>query len=194
MSRLILASASPRRLQLLNQIGIEVEVIPCDLPEIRAPGESPLAYSQRVSREKAEAGWRAAGCPRERFSLGADTEVVLADRVFGKPADAADARAMLAELAGREHQVLSSVALRGADIDQVLTSTTTVRFASLTPAQIARYVHSGESLGRAGAYAIQGLAGCFAERIDGSYSGVMGLPLCETAELLRRIGLDPLLR
>lgn len=194
MSLLILASASPRRLQLLTQIGIEVEVIPCDLPEIRAPGESPLAYSQRVSREKAEAGWRAAGCPRERFSLGADTEVVLADRVFGKPADAADARAMLAELAGREHQVLSSVALRGVDIDQVLTSTTTVRFASLTPAQIARYVHSGESLGRAGAYAIQGLAGCFAERIDGSYSGVMGLPLCETAELLRRIGLDPLLR
>lgn len=194
MSRLVLASASPRRLQLLTQIGIEVEVIPCDIPEVRSPGESPLAYSQRVSREKAAAGWHAAGCSLERIALGADTEVVLGDRVFGKPVDAANARAMLAELAGREHQVLSSVALCGADIDQVLTSTTTVRFAALTPAQIARYVDSGESLGRAGAYAIQGLAGCFVERIDGSYSGVMGLPLCETAELLRRIGIDPLLR
>lgn len=194
MPPLILASASPRRLQLLSQIGVPVEVIPCDLPEVRAPGESPLEYSQRVSREKAQAGWRAAGAPDQRVALGADTEVVLGDRVFGKPADAADARAMLAELSGREHQVLSSVALFGAQIDCVLTSTTRVRFAPLSSAQIARYVDSGESLGRAGAYAIQGLAGCFVQRIDGSYTGVMGLPLCETAVLLRRIGIDPLLR
>ena len=188
MPPLILASASPRRLELLTLIGVNVEVIPCDLPEVRSPAETPLEYSQRVSCEKARAGWLAAGGRAERVALGADTEVVLGDRVFGKPADVKDACAMLAELSGREHLVLSSVALHGGGIDDVLTSSTVVRFAPLTPDRIARYVAHGEALGRAGAYAIQGIASCFIERIEGSYSAVMGLPLFETATLLRRAG------
>lgn len=192
MPSLILASASPRRLELLTRIGIDAEVIPCDLPEVRAADESPLAYSRRVAREKALAGWVAAGAQAQRVALGADTEVVLGDRVFGKPADPAAARAMLADLSGREHLVLSSVALRGGSIDEVLTSSTRVRFAQLTPRQIEAYVASGESMGRAGAYAIQGIAGCFIEHIEGSYTGVMGLPLFETATLLRQAGLAPL--
>jgi septum formation protein len=192
MQPLILASASPRRLELLTRIGVVVEVIPCDLPEVRAADESPLGYSQRVSREKALAGWIAAGMHPQRIALGADTEVVLGDRVFGKPVDADAARAMLADLSGREHLVLTSVALRGGGIDEVLTSSTRVRFARLTPRQIEAYVASGEAMGRAGAYAIQGLAGCFIEHIDGSYSGVMGLPLFETTTLLRQAGMFPL--
>lgn len=188
MLPLILASASPRRLELLTLIGVAVDVIPCDVPEVRGAHESPIEYSQRVSREKARAGWLAAGAQPARVALGADTEVVLGDRVFGKPTDAADACSMLAELGGREHLVLSSVALCGLAIDEVLTSSTRVRFAPLTAGQIKHYVDRGEAFGRAGAYAIQGIASCFIERIEGSYSGVMGLPLFETATLLRRAG------
>lgn len=190
--RLILASASPRRLELLGQIGVEVEVRPCDLPEVRAPEETPLAYSQRVAREKARAGWERAGSDPHRHALGADTEVVLGDRVYGKPADDADARAMLASLSGRTHTVLSSVALHGAGIDEVLTSVSVVRFAALDARTLEAYVASGESRGRAGAYAIQGLAACFIDHLEGSFSGVMGLPLRETALLLERIGMAPL--
>lgn len=190
--RLILASASPRRLELLTQIGVQVEVLPCDLPEIRAPGETALAYSQRVAREKARAGWERAGSDARRHALGADTEVVLGERVYGKPADDTDARAMLASLSGRTHTVLSSVAVCGAGIDEVLTSVSSVRFAALDARTLDAYVASGEPRGRAGAYAIQGLAACFIEHLEGSFSGVMGLPLRETALLLGRIGLNPL--
>ncbi|GMU43059.1 MAG: septum formation protein Maf [Xanthomonadales bacterium] len=190
--RLILASASPRRVDLLRQIGIEVDVWPCDLPEQRAVGESPLAYNQRVAREKARAGWERAGADPRRHALGADTEVVLDDRVYGKPGDAAGARAMLESLSGRTHMVLSSVAVYGADIDAVLTSTSTVRFACLDAATLAAYVAGGEPQGRAGGYAIGGFAACFIEHLEGSFSGVMGLPLHETSLLLKRIGIDPL--
>lgn len=190
--RLILASASPRRLELLRQVGVDVDVLPCDLPEERAPGESPFGYSQRIAREKARAGWERAGCDPRRHALGADTEVVLGDRVYGKPADDADARAMLASLSQRTHTVLSSVAVCGAGIDEVLTSVSRVRFAALDARTLDAYVASGEPRGRAGAYAIQGLAACFIEHLEGSFSGVMGLPLRETALLLARIGLHPL--
>lgn len=186
--RLVLASASPRRLELLTQIGVAVEVRPCDVPEVRAEGETPLAYSRRVARAKAVAGWDQVEHDPARLVLGADTEVVLDDRVFGKPADADAAHAMLAELSGREHWVLSSVALIGAQFDELLTCITRVRFAALDAATIRDYVASGEPYGRAGGYAIQGRAGAFIEHLDGSYSSVMGLPLFETATLMRRAG------
>lgn len=190
--RLILASASPRRFELLRQIGIEVDVLPCDLPEVRAADETPQDYSQRVAREKALAGWERAGSDPRRHALGADTEVVLDERVYGKPRDDADARAMLESLSARTHNVLSSVAIRGADSDAVLTSVSKVRFCTLDARAIAAYVASGEAHGRAGGYAIQGRAACFIEHLDGSFSGVMGLPLHETALLLSRIGFAPL--
>ncbi|HWS25916.1 MAG TPA: Maf family protein [Xanthomonadales bacterium] len=186
--RLILASASPRRLELLTQIGVEVEVLACDVPEQRAPDESPLAYSCRVARAKALTGWQLAGADRHCWVLGADTEVVLDDCVFGKPADADAAIRMLQQLSGRDHQVLTSVALLGADFDEVATCSTAVRFAPMSEAQIRHYVASGEPFGKAGAYAIQGRAAAFIARIEGSYSGVMGLPLFETAALLQRAG------
>lgn len=188
MAALVLASASPRRRELLAQLGIAVDVVPGDVPEVRAPGEAPGAYSQRVARAKAQAGWIAIGADPGRFVLGADTEVVLGDRVFGKPVDADDAAQMLRDLSGREHLVLSSVALIGADFDAVVTQVTRVSFASLSAAEIAAYVATGEPMGKAGAYAIQGHAAAFVAHIDGSYTGVMGLPLFETAALLRQAG------
>lgn len=186
--RLILASASPRRIELLTQIGVHAEVHACDVPELRQAGESALAYSRRVARAKAVAGWQLGGQERDCWALGADTEVVLDDCVYGKPVDAADAARMLRQLAGREHQVLTSVALIGAASDEVVTCVTAVQFAPLSDAQIGLYVDSGEPFGKAGAYAIQGRAATFIARIEGSYSGVMGLPLFETATLLRRAG------
>lgn len=186
--RLILASASPRRLELLAQLGVHSEVLACDVPEQRQPGETALDYSCRVARAKAAAGWRMCGEDPALRVLGADTEVVLDDCVFGKPADADAATRMLRQLSGRAHQVLTSVALLGAGFDEIATCITKVRFAPLSDAQIRRYVDSGEPFGKAGAYAIQGRAAAFIARIDGSYTGVMGLPLFETAALLRRAG------
>jgi len=186
--RLILASASPRRRELLNQIGVHAEVLACDVPEQRQAGESALAYSCRVARDKAIAGWNLCAQGRDCRVLGADTEVVLDDCVFGKPGNAQHAVSMLQQLSGREHQVLTSVALVGCGFDEVVTSSTAVRFARLSDAQIARYVDSGEPFGKAGGYAIQGRAAAFIVRIEGSYSGVMGLPLFETTALLQRAG------
>lgn len=186
--RLILASASPRRLELLTQIGVGAEVLACDVPEQRQAGETALSYSRRVAHAKAAAGWQQCAGGRDCRVLGADTEVVLDDRVFGKPVDADSALRMLRELSGREHQVLSSVALVGADFSEVVTCSTMVRFAPLPEAWMFEYIDSGEPFGKAGGYAIQGRAAAFIARIEGSYSGVMGLPLFETAALLRRAG------
>jgi septum formation protein len=185
---LFLASQSPRRRQLLEQIGQSFEVITLDLPEVRAPGESPDAYVRRVAGEKARAGLRMIDNSRDAVVLGADTEVVLGDDVFGKPLDAADAAAMLRRLSGRAHRVLSAVWCVSVDREEFALNESEVRFDALSDAQIAEYVSSGESMGRAGAYAIQGRAGAFIRHLAGSYSGVMGLPLCETAQLLRRFG------
>lgn len=186
--RLILASASPRRLELLTQIGVRAQVLVCDVPEQQQAGEAAVTYSCRVARAKAAAGWRLCDEDPDCRVLGADTEVVLDDCVFGKPLNADAAARMLRQLSGREHQVLTSVALLGADFDEIATSITNVRFAPMSDTQIGDYVDSGEPFGKAGAYAIQGRAAAFIAHIEGSYSGVMGLPLFETAALLRRAG------
>lgn len=185
--RLFLASQSPRRSELLQQIGIAFERVDVEVPESRGPGESPEDYVSRVAREKAGAGLLQVAAVPGAIVLGADTEVVLDDEVFGKPADAADATAMLRRLSGRRHRVLSTVWLLSAGREEHATSVSWVQFMPLDEAAIAAYVASGEPVGRAGAYAIQGRAGTFVRHLEGSYSGVMGLPLYETAGLMRRM-------
>lgn len=182
---LYLASQSPRRRELLDQLGEAHRTLDVEVEEQRQPGEAPEAYVSRVARDKARAGLvRVAGETDARV-LGADTEVILSDEVFGKPRDAADAAAMLRRLSGREHRVVSVVWLVGTGGERCATSVSTVRFAALDEAAIAAYVATGECMGKAGAYAIQGRAAAFIEHLSGSYSGVMGLPLYETSQLLR---------
>lgn len=188
IARIFLASQSPRRRELLAQIGVEFEIIDVDVPERREPGESPEDYVSRVAREKAGAGLLQLGAVADVLVFGADTEVVLGDEVFGKPADADDAAAMLRRLSGRAHRVVSTVWLLSAGREEHATSLSTVEFMPLDETAIAAYVASGEPTGRAGAYAIQGRAGRFVRHLEGSYTGVMGLPLYETGELLRRFG------
>lgn len=187
---LYLASKSPRRRDLLARLGLSPGVLDLDLPEVRQPGETALDYVRRVAREKAGAGLlQVMSTPGARV-IAADTEVVLDDEVFGKPVDADDARAMLARLSGRTHQVISVVWVMDATREAQAISTTDVSFAALTPGRIDAYIASGEWEGKAGAYAIQGLAEAFVSRIEGSYSGVMGLPVHETAALLADFGID----
>lgn len=188
---LYLASQSPRRRQLLEQIGARFETIDVDVPEVRAPGESPVDYVSRVAREKAGAGLlKLSGVPGA-IVLGGDTEVVLGDEVFGKPEDAEHAAAMLRRLAGRTHRVITAVWCVSAGREERALNDTSVEFGPMSEGAIAAYVASGEPLGRAGAYAIQGRAGAFIRHIAGSYTGVMGLPLFETAQLLKRFGVEP---
>jgi septum formation protein len=193
-----LASQSPRRRELLTQIGVDYAVIAADIDESPRPQELPADYVQRLAREKAAAGWqrvRQQGLP-VRPVLGADTAVVLDDhvggkavsRILGKPADFADARETLRALSGREHRVLTGVSLCG-DRQCTALSITTVRFRAIDDAEIDAYWASGEPRDKAGAYGIQGIGAVFIERIDGSYSGVMGLPLFETAQLLANFSL-----
>lgn len=184
-----LASKSPRRRQLLARLGLDFGVLDVDVPEQRAPGESPEDYVARVAREKAGAGLLRVVAVPGAVVLGSDTEVVLGEDVFGKPADAAEAEAMLRRLSGRTHRVLTSVSLVSAGREARVLVATEVAFATLADADIADYVASGEPMGRAGAYAIQGGAERFVTRLSGSYSGVMGLPLHETASLLREFGI-----
>jgi septum formation protein len=185
---LYLASQSPRRLELLRQIGIEPGVLDVIVPERRLPGEAPHDYVSRVAREKAGAGLLQVMSNPDALVLGADTEVVLDDRVFGKPADADEAGRMLDELAGRAHCVVSVVWLLSAGRELRAQSISEVRLASLDADTIARYVATDEWRGKAGGYAIQGRAATLIAQLSGSYSGVMGLPLFETAELLRAFG------
>lgn len=187
---LYLASQSPRRRQLLEQLGMDFSVLDVAVPEQRLPGESPHDYVRRVARDKARAGLAMLGQREKPMVLGADTEVVLDDDVFGKPVDANDAAAMLGRLAGRTHQVISAVWLVGAGVEWAETCVSRVRFAPLDQATIATYVGTGEPFGKAGAYAIQGRGAALIEHLDGSYSGVMGLPLFETARLLRAGGIS----
>jgi septum formation protein len=182
---LYLASQSPRRRELLAQIGQPFGLIEVDVPEVRAPGEPAIDYVNRVAREKAGAGLLTVLGGSDAVVLGADTEVVLGDEVFGKPADAADAAAMLRRLSGVTHQAVSVVWLVSAAREAHAVSVSQVTFAPLSDQAIADYVASGEPFGRAGAYAIQGRAAAFISHLSGSYSGVMGLPLFETARLLR---------
>ena len=183
-----LASQSPRRLALLQQLGLEPGLLDVDVPEVRQPGEPALDYVNRVAREKAGAGLLEVMASPGALVLAADTEVILDDAVFGKPVDADDAARMLRQLSGRTHQVATVVWLLTAGGEASATSCSDVTFASLDEATTAAYLASGEWQGKAGAYAIQGRAAAFIAHLSGSYSGVMGLPLFETAALLRRHG------
>ncbi|TBR13316.1 MAG: septum formation inhibitor Maf [Lysobacter sp.] len=187
---LYLASRSPRRRELLARLGLDPHLLDIDIPEVRQPGEPAFDYVRRVSREKAGAGLLEVMAVPGALVLAADTEVVLDDEVFGKPVDAADAAAMLGRLSGRTHQVVSIVWLVSAEREAQAASVSEVTFSALTPAQLDGYVATGEWQGKAGAYAIQGRAEAFVTRLDGSFSGVMGLPVYDTARLLADFGID----
>jgi septum formation protein len=186
---LFLASQSPRRRKLLMQLGVDFSPLDIEVVERVMPGEPAEDYVRRVAREKAGAGLMQVAASPGAVVLGGDTEVVLDGEVFGKPRDAGDAHRMLARLAGRSHTVLSAVCCVDAGREQVALSVSEVRFAPLTGSEIEAYVASEEPFGRAGAYAIQGRAAGFIEHVSGSYTGVMGLPLYETAVLLRGFGI-----
>lgn len=183
-----LASRSPRRQQLLTQLGVRFEVLPADIDETPQPGQSAADYACAVARAKAVAV--AERTAARRPVLGADTDVVLDGEILGKPGGAAEAEAMLARLSGRRHQVYSAVVLVNGERERQALSVSDVHFADLEPAQIRAYVASGEPMDKAGAYAIQGGAGRFVTRIEGSYSGIVGLPLYETARLLDSLPLS----
>lgn len=181
---LYLASRSPRRNELLSRLGVPFRALDLEVPELRAAGEPAQAYVRRVALDKAQAGLALVADDPQAVVLGSDTEVVLDDRVYGKPADAADAAAMLASLAGRTHRVITVVALAAATRHMLETVESEVTFAPMSAAEIAAYVATGEPMGKAGAYAIQGGAERYIQHLAGSYSGVMGLPLQQTAALL----------
>ena len=196
-----LASQSPRRSQLLEQIGVPHRLLVPNAPgdvaedtealELVLPGEPPAAYVERVTALKLDAALQRLarrGLPTAPI-LCSDTTVALNDRIFGKPLDADDARHMLAQLSGQEHRVLTALAVQAGAQRFAALSVSHVRFAELDSAQIDAYVATGEPLGKAGAYGIQGPAAAFIAHISGSYSGIMGLPLYETAQLLRQAGL-----
>lgn len=187
-ARLILASASPRRKELLSRLGIPFAVVPSDVPEVPLAGEAPASFVRRVASDKARA--IAAAYPG-LWVLGADTVVVIDAEILGKPVDAAEARAMLTRLSGRRHQVLTGVALVAAD-GRLCAETaveTAVAFRPLLADEIERYIASGEPFDKAGAYAIQGGAGAFVEGVEGSYSNVVGLPIEEVQVILVAHGL-----
>ncbi len=185
-----LASGSPRRRELLAQLGYRFGVLSAGIEEVQGASESGEDYVLRVAREKAAAGLAIRPTGDTRPVLGADTEVLLGDRVLGKPGSREDGLAMLAQLSGRTHLVLSAVAVNDGRHECVALSRTKVSLRELAPAEIEAYWASGEPCDKAGAYAIQGLAAVFVERIEGSYTGVVGLPLFETAALLREFGIE----
>lgn len=186
-----LASGSPRRRELLTQMGVDFEVLTAAVDETPLPHEAAHDYVQRLAQAKALAGWQRMLDEHRpvRPVLGSDTTVALADQILGKPMDAADAAAMLRTLSDTTHEVLTAVALASASGCDVVLSTSQVRFAPLSEAQIQAYVASGEPMDKAGSYGIQGLAGVFVAHLAGSFTGVMGLPLHETAVLLEKHGL-----
>ncbi len=194
--RIYLASQSPRRRELLKQIGINFEMLllrqdprrVVDIDETPRPDERPEDYVLRICKEKALAGWgslRFRGLPPFPV-LAADTTVRLESVILGKPVNTKQAASMLRQLSGREHQVLSAVAIAMNEHVEAALSVSTVRFATLDEDRIRRYLLTREYLDKAGGYAIQGVAGAFVEHLSGSYSGVMGLPLFETVQLLQR--------
>lgn len=180
---LLLASASPRRVELLRQLDLNFEVFPVAVDESWDGSEPPAAHVERLARAKAIAGRK---LHPELVALGADTIVVVDGRVLGKPRDRRHAAAMLAQLSGRTHEVHSAVAI-AADAVTSMVNVTAVTFRTLAAAEIDAYLATGEADDKAGAYGIQGRAAAFIGHIEGSYSGVMGLPLFETAQLLRRV-------
>lgn len=186
---LLLASGSPRRRELLSALGVQFRVAPADIDESRLASEAPEAYVQRMAVSKARAGFERTSSSTA-WVLGADTAVVLGNTVLGKPRDRDDALRMCRLLSGRTHQVLSGVALLDAQRHVYRLSRTAVSFRAISPSEAEAYWLSGEPEDKAGGYAIQGLGAAFVVQIVGSYSGVVGLPLFETAELLSEFGLN----
>jgi septum formation protein len=195
-----LASRSPRRRELLAQIGVKFEPLlfregprqDADTDEAVRPGEQPDEYVRRVTRLKAEAAWQRVVMRRglqRKPVLAADTTVALGGEILGKPVDRPDAERILRMLSGTQHRVLTAVSVAFEERFELAVSESLVTFATISEERIATYVQSGESFDKAGAYAVQGRAGAFVERIEGSYSGVMGLPLYETGEILRKFGI-----
>ncbi|HEY0490279.1 MAG TPA: Maf family protein [Telluria sp.] len=197
--KIYLASKSPRRRELLRQIGVEFELLMLRNDAVRGPDvtedvfdeESPEAYVARVANEKAEFAWNMVHQRRMKVRpvLAADTTVTLDGEILGKPASQEEAIAMLDRLSGRTHQVLTSVSVHYTDLAEQITQVSDVRFAKLSLASIKAYCATSEPYDKAGGYGIQGLAALFVERIEGSHSGIMGLPLYETATLLRKAGI-----
>jgi septum formation protein len=188
--KLVLASGSPRRLELLASLGLECEVFPVDIDETPHPGEAPADCARRLASEKAAAAVRRHG--PAALVLAADTVVALGEEMLGKPADAADAARMLRRLSGRTHEVHTAVAACRFGETSFRLSSSEVTFRDLRDAEIEAYVATGEPLDKAGAYGIQGLAAVFVTRLCGSYTGVVGLPLSETAQLLHHHDIDVL--
>jgi septum formation protein len=195
--RIYLASQSPRRRDLLKQMGVSFEVLPlrsaagrADVVEIPDPGENAVDFARRMAAEKAACGWRAVEARRLlRYPvLGADTVVEIDDVILGKPANRDEAADMLRRLSGSSHWVHTAVSVQQEGRRETRLSSTLVTFAPLDEGEVQRYLDSGEFAGKAGAYAIQGRAGLFVVRLNGSYSGVMGLPLHDTAVLLKDFG------
>lgn len=186
---LYLASASPRRRELLLQVGLEHVVLPQDIDESLRPGEAPEAYVRRLALEKARAALRDPACCAPLPVLAADTTVVCDGRILGKPASLEGAIEMLSLLSGREHEVLTAVAIARGELVHDVLSVSQVCFRAVTRDEILAYWATGEPCDKAGAYAVQGLGAMFISRISGSYSGVMGLPLFETVQLLAKFGI-----
>ncbi|MEZ5525183.1 MAG: Maf family protein [Pseudomonadales bacterium] len=188
MASLFLASTSPRRRELLQQIGVDFESLAVEVDETHFQGETPADYVRRLALLKARSGLEALSAVTDAVVLGGDTTVVCEGQVFGKPVDRADALRMLGMLSGKTHQVYSAVSLVSRADEAVRLTVTDVTFHALSLRQQQSYWETGEPQGKAGAYAIQGYGAVFVERIQGSYTGVVGLPLAETAELLERFG------
>lgn len=186
--KLILASTSPRRKELLQQIGVEFSQLKIEINEDVLLNENPDQYVLRLAKEKASAGFQKLSKDKQDISvvLAADTTVVCDGQILAKPESLEHSRAILSHLSGREHKVMTAIALQSKDKFQRQVVTTQVTFRKLTPAEIEAYWYTGEPQDKAGSYGIQGLAAIFVEGIHGSYSNVVGLPLCETAELLKQ--------
>jgi septum formation protein len=182
-----LASASPRRAELLTQLGLEFEVVPADLDESLLEGEACAEYVQRLSLEKARTVWANLASDRATV-LAADTVVVLDDRAMGKPINQEDGLRMLSELSGRSHEVFTAVSVSNEAREATVLSRSIIRFRAISRAESVAYWQGGEPVDKAGGYAIQGKGAIFVEELHGSYSGVMGLPLFETARLLNNFG------
>ncbi|MGH9422526.1 MAG: Maf family protein [Thermoanaerobaculia bacterium] len=191
--RIILASQSPRRRELLASIGLAFEVMPSAIPEVHQAGESPEEYVARLSRDKAAA---IAARHHDAWIIAADTTVLLGEELLEKPADANDAKRMLSAISGKTHIVYTGVTLQNAESGwhDTRVAETEVRMLPLAPADIAWYVSTGEPLDKAGAYAAQGIGGIFIDSIHGSYTNVVGLPLALLFQMLRRAGVDVLKR
>ena len=186
---LILASASPRRSEILKQIGIKHTILPTDIPEVPAQGETPKSYVARIASEKSFAAQTLSG--KSKAVLAADTEVIIDDLILGKPSSLTDAISMLTRLSGRTHQVITAVSLRYLNHHWSSLSISQVTFRHIKTSEIEAYWASGEPKDKAGAYAIQGLGSVFVQNMEGSFSGIVGLPIYETSILLDKVGIRP---